>query len=87
MARKPTGTLIYTKAKGWCARIPVIVLTAMAGEISRLHGLEVGATDYCVKPVGMRELMRRVDAVIATTAACAGPIEREQALARAAKAP
>src|SRR5690348_11344548 len=25
MPRKATGTLIYTKEKGWCARIPVIV--------------------------------------------------------------
>lgn len=25
MAREATGTLIYTKAKGWCARVPVIV--------------------------------------------------------------
>src|SRR5258707_762105 len=25
MPRKATGTLIYTRGKGWCARIPVIV--------------------------------------------------------------
>src|SRR5688572_764582 len=30
------------------ADIPVILLTAMSGELPRLHGFEVGAVDYCV---------------------------------------
>lgn len=46
------------------ASIPVILLTAMAGEIPRLHGFEVGAADYCVKPVSPRNLKLRVRSVL-----------------------
>lgn len=46
------------------ADIPVIVLTAMAGEIPRLHGLEIGATDYCTKPIRPRDLRDRVKAIL-----------------------
>jgi len=49
------------------AGIPIILLTAMAGEIPRLHGFEVGATDYCLKPVRARDLMARVQAVLNTS--------------------
>jgi len=68
------------------AGIPVIVLTAMAGEMPRLHGLEVGATDYCVKPVRMRDLMGRVDVLIAAGAARVGRIEQEKPLTPSALA-
>ncbi|HEX6098640.1 MAG TPA: ATP-binding protein [Thermoanaerobaculia bacterium] len=42
--------------------IPVILLSARAGEESRIEGLEAGADDYLVKPFGARELLARVDA-------------------------
>ena len=50
------------------ADIPVIVLTAMAGEFPRLHGFEVGATDYCTKPIRPRDLRERVKALLETRA-------------------
>jgi PAS domain-containing protein len=40
--------------------IPVIMLSARAGEESRIQGLEAGADDYLVKPFSARELMARV---------------------------
>ncbi len=40
--------------------IPVIMLSARAGEDSRIDGLEAGADDYLVKPFSARELMARV---------------------------
>ena len=40
--------------------IPVIMLSARAGEESRIDGLEAGADDYLVKPFSARELMARV---------------------------
>lgn len=49
--------------------IPVIVLTAMAGELPRLHGFEVGAADYCLKPIRPRDLKARVKSVLETFAA------------------
>ncbi|HVR96758.1 MAG TPA: ATP-binding protein [Thermoanaerobaculia bacterium] len=40
--------------------VPVILLSARAGEESRIEGLEAGADDYLVKPFGARELLARV---------------------------
>jgi signal transduction histidine kinase len=41
---------------------PVILLSARAGEESRVEGLQAGADDYLVKPFTARELMARVGA-------------------------
>ena len=40
--------------------IPVILLSARAGEESRIEGLQAGADDYLVKPFTARELTARV---------------------------
>jgi DNA-binding response OmpR family regulator len=40
--------------------VPVILLTARAGEESRIGGLHAGADDYLVKPFSARELMARI---------------------------
>lgn len=47
------------------ARLPVILLTARAEEADRILGLEIGADDYVVKPFSPRELMLRVERLIA----------------------
>jgi PAS domain S-box-containing protein len=44
--------------------IPVILLSARAGEKSRVEGLEAGADDYLVKPFTVRELLARIDGQI-----------------------
>src|SRR5262249_38155211 len=41
--------------------IPIIVLSAQAGEEARLEGLHGGADDYVVKPFSARELMARIE--------------------------
>ena len=46
------------------SRVPVILLSARAGEEARIEGLEAGACDYLVKPFSARELRARVDAQI-----------------------
>jgi len=40
--------------------VPVILLSARAGEESRVEGLQQGADDYLVKPFSARELVARV---------------------------
>jgi signal transduction histidine kinase/DNA-binding response OmpR family regulator len=42
--------------------VPVIMLTARAGEESRIKGLQQGVDDYLVKPFSGRELLARVAA-------------------------
>jgi signal transduction histidine kinase len=42
------------------AQLPVILLSARAGEESRIEGLQTGADDYLVKPFSARELIARV---------------------------
>ena len=44
--------------------IPIIMLTARGEEDDRVHGLEVGADDYLVKPFSNRELIARLRAVL-----------------------
>lgn len=47
--------------------VPVILLTAMAGERDRLDGFRGGADDYVTKPFSPRELVARVDAMLRRT--------------------
>jgi PAS domain S-box-containing protein len=42
------------------ATIPVILLSARAGEEARVEGIEAGADDYLVKPFAAREMLARV---------------------------
>jgi DNA-binding response OmpR family regulator len=46
------------------SRTPVIMLTARGEAVERIHGLELGADDYVVKPFSPRELVARVRAVL-----------------------
>jgi len=45
--------------------IPVIMLSARAGEEARVEGLQAGADDYLVKPFAARELVARVEGLLA----------------------
>ena len=44
--------------------IPVILLTALAEEMDRIIGLEIGADDYVTKPFNPRELLARIKTVL-----------------------
>jgi DNA-binding response OmpR family regulator len=46
------------------ADIPIILLTARAGEIDRVLGFELGADDYVTKPFSPRELVLRVKSLL-----------------------
>ena len=42
---------------------PIIMLTALGMEYDRLHGFEVGVSDYVIKPFSSRELVMRIKAI------------------------
>ncbi len=44
--------------------VPIIILSARGEEYDRIHGFEVGADDYVVKPFSSKELMLRVGAIL-----------------------
>ncbi len=46
------------------AKLPILMLTAKAGEADRVVGLEIGADDYLSKPFSPRELVARVRAIL-----------------------
>jgi len=54
------GLLSALRSDPDMADIPVILLSARAGEEARIEGLNVGADDYLVKPFSARELVARV---------------------------
>jgi PAS domain S-box-containing protein len=58
------GLLRELRADPRTAAIPVILLSARAGEDSRVEGMRAGADDYLVKPFSARELLARVSAQI-----------------------
>jgi DNA-binding response OmpR family regulator len=43
--------------------MPVLILSARAGEAEKVRGFRIGADDYVTKPFGLRELLARVDAL------------------------
>ena len=46
------------------SQVPVIMLSARGEEYDRIHGFEIGADDYVVKPFSPKELMMRVDVIM-----------------------
>lgn len=46
------------------ARLPILMLTAKAGEADKVIGLEMGADDYLAKPFSPREMLARVRALL-----------------------
>ncbi len=64
------------------ALLPIILLSARAGEEARIEGLKTGADDYIVKPFGSRELLARVDAAVRLSRARRDAMNREAEMAR-----
>jgi signal transduction histidine kinase len=56
------GLLQAIRTDGALRDVPVILLSARAGEEAKVGGLEAGADDYLLKPFSARELIARVDA-------------------------
>ncbi|HEY8946200.1 MAG TPA: ATP-binding protein [Polyangiaceae bacterium] len=62
--------------------VPVVLLSARAGEEATIEGLSAGADDYLVKPFAARELIARVRATLTLSRLRAEAKERAEALAR-----
>ncbi|HET9015565.1 MAG TPA: ATP-binding protein [Thermomicrobiaceae bacterium] len=65
--------------------VPIIVLSARAGEDAPLLGLEAGADDYLTKPFSARELLAHVEAHLALSRLRRETAELERALRHAAE--
>ncbi|HEY5913949.1 MAG TPA: response regulator [Verrucomicrobiae bacterium] len=51
------------------ARIPIIMLTGLTGELNQFIGLDSGANDYVTKPVTPEYLLSRVELLLRDTPA------------------
>ncbi|MCD6291703.1 MAG: response regulator transcription factor, partial [Anaerolineae bacterium] len=56
--------------------VPVIILTVRDDEIDKVHGLELGADDYIVKPFGHLELLARIRSVLRRVEGTTGQPEK-----------
>ena len=74
------GLLRALRADERTRDLPVIMLSARAGEESRVEGLEAGADDYLIKPFSARELLARVESNLKLARLRRETLIREQAL-------
>jgi signal transduction histidine kinase len=59
------GLLRELRADPRTCTVPVVMVSARAGEEARVEGLEAGADDYLIKPFSARELVARVGTQLA----------------------
>ncbi|MGO8796457.1 MAG: ATP-binding protein, partial [Candidatus Sulfotelmatobacter sp.] len=60
------GLLEQLRADESLKSTPIVLISARAGEESRIEGLQAGADDYLVKPFSSRELSARVASLLTT---------------------
>ncbi|MBE9226552.1 response regulator [Phormidium sp. LEGE 05292] len=65
--------------------LPIVLLSARAGEESRIEGLKAGADDYLTKPFSARELLARVEATLKLAQLRREATQREQTLRQEAQ--
>lgn len=83
------GLLQELRADPRTREIPIILLSARAGEEAQVEGLAAGADDYLIKPFSGRELLARVESNLKLAQLRRQSAQREQVLraeAEAAKA-
>ncbi len=57
------GLALARAARTRC-NVPIIMITAKAGDTEKIVGLELGADDYITKPFNVREVLARIRAVL-----------------------
>lgn len=80
------GLLQALRSQPQTREVPIILLSARAGEEARIEGLEAGADDYLTKPFSARELLVRVEAILKLAQLRREATQREQALRLEAQA-
>src|SRR5262249_11521675 len=53
------GLEVCAQLRSW-SDVPIIVISARAGEMEKVRALDQGADDYLIKPVGVQELLARI---------------------------
>lgn len=76
------GLLAQLRENPSTRSIPVIMLSARAGEEARIEGMDAGADDYLTKPFTARELVARVESQLKLARVRKEAIEQEAALTR-----
>lgn len=80
------GLLRELRSSATTQDLPIILLSARAGEEARVEGLEAGADDYLIKPFSARELLARVEASLKLAQLRQETTRQEQALRLEAEA-
>jgi two-component system KDP operon response regulator KdpE len=57
------GLEVLKRLREW-SRVPVLILTVVAGESDKVAALDAGADDYLTKPFGSAELTARLRAIL-----------------------
>jgi len=58
------GFAVAEKIREKAPQIPILILTARAGAIDRVRGLQLGADDYLTKPFHLQELLLRIQGML-----------------------
>ncbi|WP_256871805.1 ATP-binding protein [Nostoc sp. TCL26-01] len=74
------GLLSALRSDNRTCDIPVILLSARAGEEAKVEGLAAGANDYLIKPFSARELLARVEATLKLAKLRQDAMQQEQTL-------
>ncbi len=67
LGSQPDGLQVCRSLREW-SRIPVIILSVLGEEKTKVLALDAGADDYLTKPFGMEELRARIQAVLRRSA-------------------
>ncbi len=76
------GLLTALRQNPVTSLIPIVMLSARAGEEARIEGVQAGADDYLIKPFTARELVARVEAQLKMARLRKEAMEQEAALMR-----
>lgn len=58
------GFVVAEQLRAYSPETPFLFLTARIAEADRIHGFELGADDYVVKPFSFKELLLRIQVIL-----------------------